>query len=205
MKIYDISQEVFGCSTYHGDPSPKREVIFSMKDGYLYNLSAFYMCTHNGTHIDAPAHFLKNGATIDQLPLEKMVGTAYVCYHNGLVTGEIADRFMREARNECGDDIRIILIRGRAAISFEAAQVFAYDGVQLLGCEFQSIAAGNLVIPVHRLLLDKGVLILEGLRMDFVNPGKYFLCATPLNLGNCEASPCRAILIDFEDRRRRFI
>lgn len=203
MKIYDISQEVFECSTYASDPTPKREVIYSMNDGSFYNLSAFYMCTHNGTHIDAPAHFIKKGATIDKLSLDKMVGTAYVCYHNGLVKGDDAERIMRDAHEACGDDVRIVLIRGRAAVSFEAAQVFAYEQLTLLGCEFQSIAAGDMVFPVHRLLLDKGVLILEGLRLDFVNPGKYFLCAVPLNLGNCEGSPCRAILIDFEDNRRR--
>lgn len=203
MKIYDISQEVFECCTFASDPKPNREVIYSMNDGSLYNLTAFSMCVHNGTHIDAPAHFIKKGATIDKLSLDKMVGTAYVCYHNGLVRGEHAEKFLREAREACGDDIKIILIRGRAALSFEAAQEFAYAGLTLVGCEFQSIAAGDMVIPVHRLLLDKGVLILEGLRMDFVNPGKYFLCAAPLNLGDCEGSPCRAILIDFEDNKRR--
>ena len=203
MKIYDISQEVFESSTYASDPKPKREVIRSMKEGYLYNLSAFYMCVHNGTHIDAPAHFIQNGTTIDRLPLDKMVGSAYVCYHNGLVKGVDAEKIMRDAREACGDDVRIVLIRGRAAVSFEAAQVFAYEQLTLIGCEFQSIAAGDMVVPVHRLLLDKGVLILEGLRLDFVDPGKYFLCAAPLNLGSAEGAPCRAILIDFEDKKRR--
>ena len=205
MKIYDISQEVFECSTFGTDPVPKKEILQKIGEGSLYNLSAFYMCTHNGTHIDAPAHFLKKGATIDQLPLEKMVGTAYVYYHNGLVSGEVARKIIKEAREICGDDIKIILIRGRAAISFEAAQEFAYDQFDLIGCEFQSIATSPYVVPIHRLLLDKNVLILEGLRLDFVMPGKYFLCAAPLNLGGCDGAPCRAILIDFEDKKRRYI
>lgn len=58
MKIYDISQEVFGCQVYPGDPTPKKRVLSSMEKGDLYNLTAFSMCAHNGTHIDAPFHFM---------------------------------------------------------------------------------------------------------------------------------------------------
>ena len=65
MKIYDISQEVFGCQVYPGDPTPKKRVISSMEKGDLYNLTAFSMCAHNGTHIDAPFHFIKYGKTVD--------------------------------------------------------------------------------------------------------------------------------------------
>ena len=61
MKIYDISQEVFNCRVYPGDPAPERRRLSSMEDGSLYNLTAFSMCAHNGTHIDAPFHFLKDG------------------------------------------------------------------------------------------------------------------------------------------------
>ena len=57
MKIYDISQEVFGCVVYPGDPEPKKEVLSRMSDGALYNLTALSMCCHNGTHVDAPFHF----------------------------------------------------------------------------------------------------------------------------------------------------
>ena len=61
MKIHDISQEVFGCDVYPGDPKPIKTKISSIPDGDLYNLSSFSMCAHNGTHVDAPAHFLKDG------------------------------------------------------------------------------------------------------------------------------------------------
>ena len=57
MKVYDISQEVFSCVVYPGDPMPEKEVLRSMTEGELYNLSAFRMCAHNGTHVDAPYHF----------------------------------------------------------------------------------------------------------------------------------------------------
>ena len=78
MRVYDISQEVLGCSVYPGDPAPQRTLMQSMEDGALYNLSGFQMCAHNGTHIDAPAHFLKDGRTVDEIAIEAFVGMAYV-------------------------------------------------------------------------------------------------------------------------------
>ena len=64
MKIYDISQEVFSCQVYPDDPAPEKKIIRSMEKGEVYNLTAFSMCAHNGTHIDAPRHFIKDGKTI---------------------------------------------------------------------------------------------------------------------------------------------
>ena len=61
MKIYDISQEIFSCQVYPGDPEPFKESLGSMENGDLYNLTAFRMCAHNGTHVDAPFHFVKAG------------------------------------------------------------------------------------------------------------------------------------------------
>ena len=63
MKVYDISQEVFSCVVWPGDPAPIKQTLNSMDRGDLYNLTAFFMCAHNGTHIDAPSHFI-NGAKI---------------------------------------------------------------------------------------------------------------------------------------------
>ena len=78
MKIFDISQEVFSSSVYPGDPAPEREVLLSIGSGDVCNLTALSLCAHNGTHIDAPYHFLENGATVDGLSLEKTVGYAFV-------------------------------------------------------------------------------------------------------------------------------
>ena len=78
MKIYDISQPIPGCAVYPGDPAPELRQLCSTDRGDLYNLTAFSMCAHNGTHIDAPFHFLDAGKTVDQLPLEVFVGDCYV-------------------------------------------------------------------------------------------------------------------------------
>ena len=68
MKVYDISQEVFSCQVYPGDPAPEKTILYSIKNGDLCNLSAFSMCAHNGTHIDAPRHFLEDRKTVDEIP-----------------------------------------------------------------------------------------------------------------------------------------
>ena len=82
MKIYDISQGVFNCEIYPGDPAPEKKLLCSMEKGDLYNLTVFSMCAHNGTHIDAPRHFLKDGKAVDALDLEALVGIAYVAEHH---------------------------------------------------------------------------------------------------------------------------
>ncbi len=79
MKIYDISQEVFGCQVYAGDPMPEKELLCSMEKGDLYNLTAFRMCAHNGTHIDAPFHFIKGGKTVDSIDFDTFIGLALCC------------------------------------------------------------------------------------------------------------------------------
>ena len=67
MKVYDISQEVFGCAVYPGDPKPERKIVLKMSEGAVCNLSAFSMCAHNGTHVDAPLHFCADGKSIDRI------------------------------------------------------------------------------------------------------------------------------------------
>ena len=86
MKIYDISQEVFSCTVFPGDPAPQREILNDMNKGDLYNLTAVHMCAHNGTHVDAPYHFINDGKTIEQVSLEKFVGPCYVAEREGVVT-----------------------------------------------------------------------------------------------------------------------
>ena len=100
MKIYDISQEIFGCDVYPGDPTPEKKVLKSMQEGEVYNLTAFSMCAHNGTHIDAPFHFVKDGKTIDEVSLESFVGMAYVAEHQGIVTGSDAVDIIEKAKKQ---------------------------------------------------------------------------------------------------------
>ena len=195
MKIYDISQEVFSCQVFPGDPAPCKEELGSIEKGGLYNLTAFSMCAHNGTHIDAPSHFIQNGKTIDEIDLQAVIGRAYVAEHQGIVTAEDAEKILRQAGEIDADAARRILIKGDAEVSLEAAHVFASSGILLLGNESQTVGPKNAPMAVHLALLSVGVVLLEGIRLGDVPTGAYLLNAAPLNLASAEGAPCRAVLL----------
>ena len=199
MKIYDISQEVFSCQVYPGDPSPERTTMSAMEKGDLYNLTAFAMCAHNGTHVDAPFHFIKDGKTVDAIGLNAFVGMAYVDEHQGIVSGVDAARIMEKAKEQTPEAAKRILIKGDAEVSLEAANVFASSGILLLGNESQTVGPQNAPMAVHLALLSAEVVLLEGVRLAEVSEGVYFLNAAPLNLAGADGSPCRAILIAAEE------
>ena len=196
MKIYDISQEVFGCQVYPGDPAPEKQVLQAMETGEVYNLTAFSMCAHNGTHIDAPFHFIKDGKTVDQVSLEAFVGMAYVAEHHGVVTADDAAAILAKAKIHNPEAAKRILLKGKVEVSLEAAQVFAASGLCLLGNEPQTVGPDNAPMAVHLALLGAGVILLEGVRLAEVSEGVYFLNAAPLNLSGADGAPCRAILMD---------
>ena len=195
MKIYDISQEVFSCQVYPDDPIPEKKMLKSMGKGEVYNLTAFNMCAHNGTHIDAPFHFIKDGKTIDEICLEAFVGMAYVAEHHGLVTGSDATEIIEKAKKQNLEASKRILIKGEVEVSLEAAKVFASSDILLLGNEPQTVGPQNAPMAVHLSLLGANVVLLEGIRLGEVYEGVYFLNAVPLNLSGADGSPCRAVLI----------
>ena len=198
MKIYDISQKVFSCEAYPGDPVPKKKVLKSMQKGEVYNLTAFSMCAHNGTHIDAPFHFIKDGKTVDEICLEAFVGMAYVAEHHGIVTGDDAAEIIEKAKRQNSEAAKRILIKGDVEVSLEAAKIFASSDILLLGNEPQTIGPENAPMAVHLVLLAADVVLLEGIRLSAVPEGVYFLNAAPLNLSGADGSPCRAVLIAAE-------
>lgn len=195
MKIYDISQEVFSCRVYPGDPAPEKKTLSSMEKGDLYNLTALTMCAHNGTHIDAPFHFLKDGKTVDEVCLEAFIGMAYVAEHHGVVSGDDAQAIMEKAKAQSPEAAKRILIKGDAEVSLQAAKVFAASGILLLGNESQTVGPEDAPMAVHLALLSADVILLEGIRLAAVSEGVYVLNAAPLNLSGADGSPCRALLI----------
>lgn len=196
MKIYDISQEIFNCAVYPGDPLPERKILSSMENGEPYNLTAFSMCAHNGTHIDAPRHFIKDGRSVDEIGMESLVGMAYVAEHYGSVTQDDAIAILDKASKKNPDSARRILIKGDAEVSEAAAKVFADAKILLLGNESQTVGPENAPMQVHKILLGANVILLEGIRLNEIMEGVYLLNAAPLNLSGSDGSPCRAILID---------
>ena len=192
-KIIDISQEIFSCKVFPGDPAPQNTQLLSVTKGDVCNLTQLSMCAHNGTHTDAPFHFLNDGKTIDQLGLVPFVGDCFVARHDGNVTAADAAGIMEKAKS-AGAAERI-LIAGKAIVTAEAARIFAEAGIKLLGNESQTVGPEDAPKEVHLILLGAEVVLLEGIVLDDVDEGRYFLSAAPLNLGGCDGAPCRAYLI----------
>jgi len=194
MKLYDISQEVFSCKVYPGDSRPEKHTLYSTETGDLYNLTALAMCAHNGTHVDAPFHFLPKGRTVDQMDLSCFVGDCFVARAEGDLSAEDADTILQKA-NGAGR----ILIAGTATVTAEAAAVFAAGKIRLLGCEGQTVGPEEAPMQVHLILLRQEIALLEGILLKGIPEGRYFLSAAPLNLGGSDGAPCRAYLIDWEE------
>ena len=190
MKIYDISQEVFSCAVYPGDPEPQKQTLYATEEGDLYNLTAFYMCAHNGTHIDVPFHFLPDGKTVEKMPLDSFVGDCFVARCEGELDAEGASKILARS------DAQRILIAGNATVTAQAAEVFAAAGIKLLGCEGQTVGPEEAPMQVHLILLKAGVVLLEGIVLTEIPEGSYFLSAAPLNLAGADGAPCRAYLIE---------
>lgn len=200
MNIYDISQEVFGCEVFPGDPSPAKTDILKIKDGDICNLSELKMCAHNGTHIDAPRHFIDDGKTVDEVEMRRFVGYAYVASHEGNITGNDAEKILEDAvaasesLTDCDCHNRI-LVKGNATMTEEAAGVFADKKILLYGNESQTVGPVEAPETIHKIMLGEEIVLLEGIRLNGVEDGVYILNAAPLNLGGAEGAPCRAILI----------
>lgn len=189
MNIYDISQEVFNGRIFPGDTIPSYTKISRMETGADYNLSDFQMCVHNATHIDAPAHFLREGKTVEQIELSRCIGPASVIELEGIITADSIRKNVR--KNE-----KRILFKGAGILTPEAATELNKLGIVLVGTESQTVGDEENFAEIHLELLKKEVVILEGLVLEDVPAGNYFLFAAPLKLGGVEGAPCRAILTE---------
>lgn len=196
MKIYDIAQEVFGCSVFPGDPSPEREVKMRISEGDVCNLTDFHMCAHNGTHVDAPYHFYDDGKKIDEVDLDKFIGYAYVAEIEGDVTAEAARGILDEARTINEEAAKRILVKGDSVMTAEGARVMAEAGIKLYGNESQTVGPEDAPKEVHLIMLGAEIVLLEGVRLAQVPTGVYLLNAAPINLGGADGAPCRAVLME---------
>lgn len=199
MKIYDISQEIYSCVVFPGDPSPQRQVLARITDGSVCNLTAFSMCSHNGTHVDAPYHFYEDGRNLSQISLESFIGMAYVAEHEGEISAEDAIGILEKARERGRDCAQRILIKGLAVVTIDAAEVFAEAGLLLFGNESQTVGPEDAPMAVHLKMLGADMVFLEGIRLSEVPEGAYFLNAAPIHLGGADGAPCRAVLMELEN------
>lgn len=189
MKLHDITQELFGGKVYPGDLPPTFDRVSSIDKGDTYNLTNLMMGAHNATHVDAPFHFCEQGKTIEKIDLSRCIGPCTV-----IEPKDMSSEFFHEQLKSCK---KRILIKGNTIITLELAKHLNDLEILLVGVESQSVGPEGAPMQVHLELLGKEVVLLEGIRLDTVEPGDYFLFAAPIKLGGCDGAPCRAVLLEF--------
>jgi len=206
----DVSVPVHnGMVHWPGDPPYHIERLHDQSNGAVCTVSKIRLGVHTGTHMDAPLHFIHGGATVDQVPLDAVIGPARVIpiqdrrsiRREELEQHEIeardrvlfktanSDRLWR--KNEFDEDF-IFITR-------DAAEYLAERGVQTVGVDYLSVGGFKEdAVETHIALLDAGIWIIEGLDLSGVEPGLYELICLPLKLMGSEGSPARAVLRSIE-------
>ena len=191
MQIIDISKDITTCEIYPGDPDVRLEVISNLANGDSCNLSAIHTGLHNGTHADAPLHFIRDGESIEKADLSVYIGECHVIEApEGPVTGEFVNRFFPEKAKRI-----LVKSNGKAWFMESAAEEIAFSGVKLIGTDGLSVGTHDSQTETHVAFLRENVAILENLDLSQVKPGRYFLLAQPLKIGGVEAAPVRAVLL----------
>jgi len=209
MTIYDISLTISpNLPTWPGDPKLELKQIESMDQGASANVTHISAAVHLGTHVDAPHHFLNDGRTVENLPLDVLTGECYVVQLPAgveAITAEVLER------TEITKDMKRVLFgtsnshywaKGEAtfqtdfvAITEDGAEWLVEHGVQLVGVDYLSVAPYDDSVPTHTVLLKAGVVVVEGLNLSQIMRGFYQLYCLPLKIADSDGAPARAILI----------
>ncbi len=208
MHIFDISVPISNQTpVYKGDPAVKLERTSDVNRGDSLTLSRIEMGAHTGTHIDAPLHFIRGGATVDELDLNILIGQAVVVDLSGVkeaITAVDLENASVPARAE-----RILFKTSNSALWMKndfqenfvafapsAAEWLIEHRVRLVAIDYLSAELfGADEAQVHRLLLAAGVIIVEGVNLTEIAAGAYQLICLPLKLKRAEGAPARAVLI----------
>jgi arylformamidase len=189
---------------FPGDPRFHLEFAHRIASGEPYNVARLSMGAHSGTHVDAPYHFLADGTTVEQLPLEILVGKARVVE---IGARERIERGDLEAL-DLKEDIRV-LIKTRMSgqlrnpvfqedfvyLTPDAATYLVQAGIKLVGIDYLSIEKfGSKDFAAHHALLRAGVVIIEGLDLSEVEPGEFEMWCLPLKVAGADGAPARVVL-----------
>jgi arylformamidase len=206
-RIFDISVPVVDQGlVYPGNPAIHISPSTEVSKGASSNLSLISFGSHTGTHVDAPKHFFDAGSTVDRLPLNALIGPARVISFPDSVMSVTAD-LLRPLKL---DGLERVLIRTRNSsfilekefhpdftyLAPDGADYVASIGVKLVGVDYLSVEqfhSGH--HKTHRTLLERGIVIVEGLDLSGVEPGEYAFCCLPLRLEGLDGAPARAVLM----------
>jgi arylformamidase len=212
VNYIDISRPV-GPETpvWPGSPGVNLVPLLQIASGDVANVSRIDIEAHTGTHIDAPRHFVEGGATVEALGLEPLIGEVVVAEVQG---DEIGAAELERLALPAG--IRRLVLRTGAshdsafqsapfrpdfpALTADGARWVVAHGIGLIGIDYLSIQRYDDPPDVHHVLLDAGVVIIEGLRLTDVEPGIYTLVCLPMHIVGVEAAPARAILLPRESQ-----
>lgn len=209
MEIIDISVPLSaGLPVWPGSVGFSISRVSSLERGDPATVSRLYCDVHTGTHVDAPAHCVRQGALVDDLALADLVGPCRVV---DLPGAEVIDLPELESV-ELPADTRRLLFRTRnselwarnheefrpdyVALTANAAKWIVDREISLVGIDYLSVQRYTDDPTTHRILLQNRVIILEGLDLSRVSAGSYFLMCLPIRLGGAEAAPARAVLLN---------
>ncbi len=205
MRLYDATLPIReGMVTFPGDPPFRLEPFFQRHKGDPFDLALMSVGTHLGTHVDPPAHYLDNGATVDQLPLDALVGPGIVLDMRGKPR---VDRQALETSG-LGDHARVFLKTDNGPflleppfreeyvhLTEEGAQCLVERRVKLVGIDYLSIERyRNPGAPVHRILLEAGIVVVEGVHLLDVPEGVCEVFCLPLRIQGADGAPARLLL-----------
>jgi arylformamidase len=204
-RYYDVTVPLSAAvPVFPGDPRFHLEFTHRIAHGQPYNVARITMGAHSGTHVDAPYHFLADGGTVDQLPLEILMGKCRVIEMGARDRIERADLEAQDLRS----DLRVLLktrmsgqLRVRefqsdfVYLTPDAARYLVQAGIKLVGIDYLSVERfGSEDFAAHHALLGAGVVIIEGLDLSEVEPGDYEMTCLPLRLVGADGSPARVVL-----------
>jgi len=207
MTLYDISLTIAeDLPIWPGDPKIELKKISQIEDGDEANVTHISACVHIGTHVDAPDHFLGNGQTVEDLPLDLLVGSAFMV--NIPVKGQISAVDLQSASIPKGTKRLLIKTANSQlwaegikefksdfiALEADAAAYLVNQGVEVVGVDYLSVAPFADPAPTHRILLEAGVLVIEGLNLSGIKSGEYTLMCLPLKISGADGAPARVLL-----------
>jgi arylformamidase len=208
MPIYDISLTITpALPVWTGDPPVRLTQPSHLERGDICTITRLDISAHTGTHLDAPAHFIRGGATVESLDLNALIGPALVvdARGRGHLTAEALEALAVPPYVQ-----RLLLRTDNSALWQRGETTFAEDfiaiapsgaawlvdhGVRLVGIDYLSVGPFDNGIPTHEILLGAGVIAVEGLDLSAVEPGEYQLVCLPIKIGGADGAPCRAVLI----------
>lgn len=195
---------------YPGDPALEVERIADIGTSGDYRLTRLGWTTHFLTHLDAPSHFIPDGQTIDQIPLHRFTGDTLVVETTGrtiqpsIIPEDFWGMNILFKTSRDFNYSRRTFWTEHPYIGIEAARLLVERRVNLVGIDYLDIErCGDVSYPAHRELLGHGVLILEGIDLSKVEPGRYILLALPLKIEGADGSPVRAVLVPIASASER--